>query len=57
MAFAAVRHGHMIVGAVLGDPSWQVRITDMRALLDWGFEQEGLPPAPAPTPWTDAPNV
>lgn len=57
MAFAAIRHGHMIVGAVLGDPSWQVRITDMRALLDWGFEQEGLPPAPAPTPWTDAPNV
>jgi D-alanyl-D-alanine carboxypeptidase (penicillin-binding protein 5/6) len=57
MAFAAVRHGHMIVGAVLGDPSWQVRITDMRALLDWGFEQEGLPPAPAPTPWTDMPDV
>jgi D-alanyl-D-alanine carboxypeptidase (penicillin-binding protein 5/6) len=57
MAFAAVRHGHMIVGAVLGDPSWQVRITDMRALLDWGFEQEGLPPAAAPTPWTDVPNV
>jgi D-alanyl-D-alanine carboxypeptidase (penicillin-binding protein 5/6) len=57
MAFAAVRHGHMMVGAVLGDPSWQVRITDMRALLDWGFEQEGLPPAPAPTPWADPPNV
>ncbi len=57
MAFAAVRHGHMIVGSVLGDPSWQVRITDMRLLLDWGFAQEGIPPAPAPTPWTDPPNA
>jgi D-alanyl-D-alanine carboxypeptidase (penicillin-binding protein 5/6) len=57
MAFAAIRHGHLIVGAVLKDPSWQVRIVDMRALLDWGFQQEGLPPAPSPTPWTSAPNV
>lgn len=57
MAFAAVRHGHLIVGAVLRDPSWQVRIVDMRALLDWGFAQEGLIPAPSPTPWAPAPNV
>jgi serine-type D-Ala-D-Ala carboxypeptidase (penicillin-binding protein 5/6) len=57
MAFAAVRHGHLIVGAVLRDPSWRVRIVDMRALLDWGFEQEGLIPAPSPTPWAPAPNV
>ena len=57
MAFAAIRHGHMIVGAVLRDPSWRVRIVDMRALLDWGFQQEGLPPAPLPTPWTHAPNI
>lgn len=57
MAFAAVRHGHLIVGAVLHDPSWQVRIVDMRALLDWGFQQEGLPPAPAPTPYGTPPNV
>ncbi len=57
MAFAAIRHGHLIVGAVLRDPSWQVRIVDMRALLNWGFEQEGLPPAPSPTPWTRAPNI
>lgn len=51
MSFAADRHGHLIVGAVLKDPSWQVRIVDMRALLDWGFEQEGVPGAPSPTPW------
>lgn len=57
MAFAAVRHGHLIVGAVLRDPSWQVRIVDMRALLDWGFGQEGLIPAPSPTPWAPAPHV
>lgn len=52
MAFAAIRHGRLIVGAVLGEPSWQIRITDMRALLDWGFEQEGIPPAPPPVPWS-----
>ncbi|HEX6818806.1 MAG TPA: D-alanyl-D-alanine carboxypeptidase family protein [Ktedonobacterales bacterium] len=42
MAFAARRHGHLIIGAVLGDPSWQVRILDMRILLNWGFEQYGI---------------
>lgn len=57
MAFAASRHGHLIVGAVLRDPSWRVRIVDMRALLDWGFQQEGLPAAPSPTPWTNPPNM
>ncbi len=57
MAFAAIRHGHLIVGAVLRDPSWRIRIVDMRAMLDWGFEQEGLPPAPSPTPWTNPPNM
>jgi serine-type D-Ala-D-Ala carboxypeptidase (penicillin-binding protein 5/6) len=49
-AFAAIRDGHLIVGAVLHDPSWQVRRVDMRNLLDWGFGQEGIPPAPSPTP-------
>jgi serine-type D-Ala-D-Ala carboxypeptidase (penicillin-binding protein 5/6) len=49
-AFAAIRHSHLIVGTVLNDPSWQVRRVDMRLLLDWGFEQEGLPAAPPPTP-------
>ncbi|HEX8996126.1 MAG TPA: D-alanyl-D-alanine carboxypeptidase family protein [Ktedonobacterales bacterium] len=53
MAFAAVRFGHLIVGAVLHDPSWQVRIVDMRTLLDWGFQQDGVSPAPPPTPWTN----
>jgi D-alanyl-D-alanine carboxypeptidase len=53
MAFAAVRFGHLIVGAVMHDPSWQVRIVDMRTLLDWGFEQDGVSPAPPPTPWSN----
>jgi D-alanyl-D-alanine carboxypeptidase (penicillin-binding protein 5/6) len=45
MAFAARRQGRLIIGAVLADPSWQVRIDDMRKLLDWGFAQYGIPPA------------
>jgi D-alanyl-D-alanine carboxypeptidase len=48
MAFAAVRNGHMLVGSVLHDPSWQVRIVDMHTILDWGFTHEGLPAAPPP---------
>jgi serine-type D-Ala-D-Ala carboxypeptidase (penicillin-binding protein 5/6) len=51
-AFAAIRFGHLIVGAVLNEPSWQVRITDMRGLLNWGFEQEAVPPASPPIPWS-----
>jgi serine-type D-Ala-D-Ala carboxypeptidase (penicillin-binding protein 5/6) len=51
-AFAAVRRGHLIVGVVLGEPTWEIRITDMRALLDWGYAQEGIPKAPPPVPWT-----
>lgn len=50
-AFAALRHGHVVVGAVLGDWSWKGRIADMRGLLDWGFAQDGVPPAPEPVPW------
>ncbi|MGE5333697.1 MAG: D-alanyl-D-alanine carboxypeptidase family protein [Nitrososphaerota archaeon] len=56
-AFAAIRHGHLIVGAVLNDPSWQVRRVDMRALLDWGFEQEGVPAAPPPVEGSVPPNT
>lgn len=57
-AFAAIRHGHLIVGAVLDEPSWQVRMVDMRTLLDWGFEQEGYPPAPPGVPWSSpSPNI
>jgi D-alanyl-D-alanine carboxypeptidase (penicillin-binding protein 5/6) len=51
-SFAAIRHGHLIVGAVLREPSWQIRATDMRNLLDWGFEQEGIPAAPPVVPWS-----
>ena len=47
-AFAAVRRGHLIVGVVLGEPKWQIRLADMRKLLDWGFAQEGIPAAPRP---------
>jgi D-alanyl-D-alanine carboxypeptidase (penicillin-binding protein 5/6) len=45
MAFAARRSGHLIVGVVLGEPTWQVRVVDVHNLLDWGFAQEGVPPA------------
>lgn len=51
-AFVARRHGHLIVGVVLGDWSWEERISDMRALLDWGFAQVGVPPAPPPVPFS-----
>lgn len=51
-AFGANRHGHLIIGTVLGDPSWQVRITDMRALLDWGFANLGVLPAPVVPAWS-----
>ncbi len=57
MAFAADRRGHLLVGAVLNDPSWQVRIVDMWTLLDWGYQQFGLPHAPSSTPGADpSPN-
>jgi D-alanyl-D-alanine carboxypeptidase (penicillin-binding protein 5/6) len=55
-AFAAIRHGHLLVGAVLHDPSWQVRRVDMRTLLDWGFQQEGVPAAPPPIAGSTPPN-
>ena len=51
-AFAAIRRGHLIVGTVMGEPTWEIRITDMRTLLDWGYAQEGIPPAPPPIPWS-----
>ena len=51
-AFAAIRHGHLIVGTVMGEPDWHVRLSDMRKLLDWGFEEEGIPAAPNPIPYS-----
>jgi serine-type D-Ala-D-Ala carboxypeptidase (penicillin-binding protein 5/6) len=51
-AFAAIRHGHLMVGVVLDEPTWQIRMVDMRDLLDWGFEQENIPPSAAPVPWS-----
>ena len=51
-AFAAIRHGHLMVGVVLDEPTWQIRMVDMRTLLDWGFEQEGVPPSATPVPWS-----
>jgi serine-type D-Ala-D-Ala carboxypeptidase (penicillin-binding protein 5/6) len=44
-SFAARRGGHLIVGVVLGSPTWSQRNDDMHALLDWGFAQVGVPPA------------
>jgi D-alanyl-D-alanine carboxypeptidase len=44
-AFAARRGGHLIVGVVLGSPTWPQRNDDMHALLNWGFAQVGVPPA------------
>jgi serine-type D-Ala-D-Ala carboxypeptidase (penicillin-binding protein 5/6) len=44
-AFAARRGGHLIVGVVLDSPTWTQRNDDMHALLNWGFAQEGVPPA------------
>lgn len=40
MAFSVIQNGHLIVGVILGDPSDQARVSDARALLDWGFAQE-----------------
>ncbi len=51
-AFAAIRHGHLMVGVVLNEPTWQIRMVDMRTLLDWGFAQEGVPASPTPVPWS-----
>lgn len=39
MAFSADVNGRLLVGVVLGEPSAQARLTDVRALLDWGFQQ------------------
>jgi D-alanyl-D-alanine carboxypeptidase len=44
-AFAARRNGHLVIGAVLGDPTWAVRNDDMHFLLNWGFAQVGVVPA------------
>ncbi len=51
-AFAAIRRGHLIVGVVLDEPTWQIRMVDMRNLLDWGFEQENVPASAVPIPWS-----
>jgi D-alanyl-D-alanine carboxypeptidase (penicillin-binding protein 5/6) len=52
----AVRGGHRLLGVLLGAPRVY---TDMRALLDWGFTQEGLHPllTPAPTPGPPGPSA
>jgi len=46
----AVRGNHRLIAVLLNDPHLYF---DARALLDWGFVQEGLPsqiPVPTPTP-------
>ncbi len=41
LAFAARIQGHLLVGAVLDEPSDATRLADARALLTWAATQEG----------------
>jgi D-alanyl-D-alanine carboxypeptidase len=41
LAASAERHGHRLVGVVLGSPSWPVRDREMAALFDRGFAALG----------------
>ncbi len=40
MAVTAERNGRLLVGVLLGEPTDAARVSDARALLDWGFAQE-----------------
>lgn len=39
LVFAARLQGHLFVGVVLGDPSWQAKDADATALLNWATQQ------------------
>jgi D-alanyl-D-alanine carboxypeptidase len=41
LAASAERHGHRLIGVVLGSPSWPVRDREMAALFDRGFAALG----------------
>ena len=41
LAASAERHGHRLIGVVLGSPSWPTRDREMAALLDRGFAALG----------------
>ena len=47
LVMLAQRSGQQLVGVLMDDPHLA---TDARALLEWGFRQEGLPPLATPTP-------
>jgi serine-type D-Ala-D-Ala carboxypeptidase (penicillin-binding protein 5/6) len=50
----AVRGGHRLLGVLLGASRVY---TDMRALLDWGFTQDGLRPLLTPPPSPSVPGA
>lgn len=47
LVFVAQRPSGLLIGAVLGEPTYDGRFTDARSLLDWAYTQ--LSPAPTPT--------
>jgi D-alanyl-D-alanine carboxypeptidase len=50
LAASAERHGHRLIGVVLGSPSWPTRDREMAAMLDRGFAALGTTPAPGTMP-------
>jgi D-alanyl-D-alanine carboxypeptidase len=48
LAASAERHGHRLIGVVLGSPSWPTRDREMAALLDRGFAALGTTPTAVP---------
>lgn len=52
LVFVAERSGVTLVGAVLGEPTYNGRFTDATALLDWGFAQTLPSGASGATPTT-----
>lgn len=44
---AARRRGRTLIAVLLNDPRWK---SDAANLLNWGFQQRGLPPKPLPLP-------
>lgn len=46
----AVRNGHRLVTTVMGEPSPDAMMVDVKRLFEWGFAQDGLPPLPPPNP-------
>jgi D-alanyl-D-alanine carboxypeptidase (penicillin-binding protein 5/6) len=47
LVMLAARNGHRLIGVLMNDPHLSM---DGRALLEWGFQRQGLPPLATPTP-------